>query len=54
MPLLPGKSKSTISYNISEMSKTHPHDQAVAAAMRTAYGKKTKGTKKKRKARKRG
>lgn len=36
MPLLPGKSQKTISKNIREMSKTHPHDQAVAAALNMA------------------
>lgn len=37
MPLKKGHSKSAISSNIREMSKTHPHDQAVAAAMRMAH-----------------
>lgn len=40
MPLKSGNSKATISANIREMSKTHPHAQAVAAALRTAYGPK--------------
>lgn len=31
-----GSSQSTISRNISEMSKTHPHEQAVAAALNMA------------------
>jgi hypothetical protein len=40
MPLLHGKSQKVISHNIREMEKAgHPHDQAVAAAMRQAYGK---------------
>lgn len=35
MPLLKGKKN--IGHNISEMEKSgHPHDQAVAAALRTA------------------
>jgi hypothetical protein len=43
MPLLHGKSKKVIAYNIKEMEKAgHPHDQAVAAAMRQAHGKKGK------------
>ena len=36
MPLLKGSSPKTISANIREMSKTHPHNQAVAAALSTA------------------
>lgn len=53
MPLRKGKSKATISYNISEMRKSgRPQDQAVAAAMRTAYGK--PNPKAKKKVRKRG
>lgn len=37
MPLLPGKKN--IGHNIGEMqSAGHPHDQAVAAALRTVYG----------------
>ncbi len=36
MPLKKGKDKATISTNIREMSKTHPHDEAVAAALRMA------------------
>lgn len=36
MPLLKGASQATISKNIAEMSKTHPHKQAVAAALDTA------------------
>ncbi len=44
MPLLPGKSPSTISNNIREMIKAgHPHDQAVAAALHNA------GTRRKKK-----
>ena len=40
MPLLKGKSQRVISHNIREMEKAgHPHDQAVAAAMRQAHGK---------------
>ncbi len=37
MPLQPGSSPATISANIAEMSKTHPHDQSVAAALRMAH-----------------
>jgi hypothetical protein len=37
MPLLPGKSKKTISHNITEMIKSgHPKDQAVAASFSNA------------------
>jgi hypothetical protein len=36
MPLSRGKSQKTISHNIAEMSKTHPRDQAIAAALSTA------------------
>ena len=37
MPLKAGRSRATISKNIREMEKAgHPHDQAVAAAMRKA------------------
>jgi hypothetical protein len=37
MPLKTGRSRAAISRNIREMEKAgHPHDQAVAAAMRTA------------------
>ena len=40
MPLKPGKSKETISKNISEMEASgHPHDQAVAAALHNAHPK---------------
>lgn len=38
MPLTPGKSRAVIGSNIREMSKTHPHDQAVAAALHNAFG----------------
>jgi hypothetical protein len=37
MPLEKGSSRTVISKNISEMSKTHPHKQAVAAALRSAH-----------------
>lgn len=44
MPLAKGSSKATIAKNIREMEKAgHPHDQAVAAAMRTAGKPKKKG-----------
>jgi hypothetical protein len=33
MPLKRGTSRAVISKNIREMSKTHPHNQAVAAAL---------------------
>ena len=36
MPLIKSASKAAIGQNIREMSKTHPHDQAVAAALDTA------------------
>lgn len=36
MPLIKSASKAAISENIREMSKDHPHDQAVAAALETA------------------
>jgi hypothetical protein len=43
MPLKKGKSKKTISHNISEMEKAgHPHDQAVAASLNQAGKKKGK------------
>lgn len=38
MPLKPGSDRATIGSNIREMSQTHPHNQAVAAALRSAYG----------------
>lgn len=45
MPLIKSGSRAAISENIREMSRTHPHDQAVAAALSTArrYGKKAGG-----------
>lgn len=43
MPLLKGKSPKTISANIREMSKTHPHAQAVAAALSTARRSRAEG-----------
>lgn len=47
MPLTKGYSKKIISKNISEMSKKHPHAQAVAAALRVAdIAKKAKAKKK--------
>ena len=36
MPLTEGSSQEVVSKNISEMEKTHPHDQAVAAALENA------------------
>ncbi|MBX6315857.1 MAG: hypothetical protein IRY99_23535, partial [Isosphaeraceae bacterium] len=39
MPLLAGTDRATIAHNIREMERAgHPHDQAVAAALHTAYG----------------
>ena len=46
MPLRKGSSRQVIGHNIHEMERAgHPHDQAVAAALSTAYGprKKSKG-----------
>jgi hypothetical protein len=43
MPLLKCKSREVIAANIREMSKTHPHDQAVAAALHNAYDRATGG-----------
>jgi hypothetical protein len=37
MPLIKGRSRAIISQNIREMQDGHPHDQAVAAALHTAY-----------------
>ena len=55
VPLKPGKSKETISFNISEMvSAGHPQDQAVAAAMdkaRESKARRTPGKKYKKKVR---
>lgn len=48
MPLHKGSSEKVISENIAEMSETHPHDQAVAAALHEA-DESGKGEKKKRK-----
>lgn len=43
MPLKKGKSKKVVSENIKEMIEAgHPQDQAVAAALRQAKGKKRK------------
>ncbi len=36
MPLARGSSRAVVSRNIAEMSQTHPHDQAVAAALNMA------------------
>ncbi len=36
MPLARGSSQAVVSRNIAEMSQTHPHDQAVAAALNMA------------------
>lgn len=45
MPLKPGKEN--IGHNVKEMEKAgHPHAQAVAAALREAYGAKGGGGKK--------
>lgn len=44
MPLRPGKSPATRSYNIREMvSAGHPVDQAIAASYRMAGERKKKG-----------
>lgn len=52
MPLYPGKSKSVISHNISEMIKAgHPKNQAIAAAMAKAGKSKKKKKKKHRRKR---
>ena len=42
MPLEKGSSQAVISRNIEEMSKKHPHDQSVAAALETARKSKRK------------
>jgi hypothetical protein len=42
MPLIKSASREAISENIREMSKNHPHDQAVAAALDTARKAKRK------------
>lgn len=48
MPLKKGRSRATIRYNIEEMETAgHPHDQAVAAALRSAHYKR-KGRRKHR------
>lgn len=58
MPLKTGKSKETISYNISEMIEAgHPQDQAIAAAMdkaRQSKARRTLGKKYKKKVRRVG
>lgn len=46
MPLIKSASREAIGENIEEMSKNHPHDQAVAAALETARrAKRAKGGK---------
>lgn len=42
MPLIKSKSKKAIGKNIAEMMRTHPKDQAVAAALSTADKAKAK------------